>query len=496
MKSIPIAKSRTSSDFDLLLDLSAAKGRQSALEGALREAIRTGRLLAGTALPSSRALARDLGMARSTVSGAYAELVAAGYLETRQGAGTWVARGAVSAVADEDEEPQPAQPRFDLRPHMPDLSGFPRTTWLRALSRALTHASDSVLAPGDARGRPELRRSLTAYLARTRGVVTSPGRLIVCNGFCQGFRLVCDVLRARGARRIALEDPCVFLYPPIARTAGLDVVPMPVDEEGLMVDRLAGSSADAVLVTPAHQFPLGATMSPRRRAALLAWADENDAYVIEDDYDGEFRYDRQPVFAVQGLDPHRVVYAGTASKTLAPGMRLAWLAVPPSLIDAATEHRGMADRYAPVLDQLALAELIDVGDFDRHVRRMRRRYRRRRDRVLGAVREATPQLQPRGIAAGLHIALDLPEGLTEAEVLASAQQRSIALLGLERFRHGPFSYGQTLVIGYGAPADHNFDASVTALTSLLAQAMSHAGRARSASGPSTRGRPRPLEQHE
>jgi GntR family transcriptional regulator / MocR family aminotransferase len=407
-------------------------------------------------------------MARSTVSGAYSQLVAAGYLETRHGAGTWVAPGAASRPFDGHDEPEPAEPRFDLRPGLPDLNRFPRRPWLRALGRALARANDSVFAPGDPRGRPELRRSLTEYLARSRGVVTSPARLVVCNGFCQGFRLLCELLRAGGARRIALEDPCVFLYPPIARAAGLEVLPVPVDDDGLIVERLADSSADAVLVTPAHQCPLGATMSPRRRTALLDWAEANDALVIDDDYDGEFRYDRHPVATLQGLDPEHVVYAGTTSKTLAPGMRLAWLALPPSLVDAAVAQRGMTDRYAPVLDQLALSELIDSGDFDRHIRQMRLRYRRRRDRLLAAVEESAPELTARGIAAGLHIVLELPVGVDEAEILAAAEERSIGLYGLERFRHGPTDHHrQGLVIGYGTPADHNFEAAVTALASLL-----------------------------
>jgi GntR family transcriptional regulator / MocR family aminotransferase len=467
MKSSLRQESRTSGEFDLLLDLAAAKGRRSALELALRDAIRAGRLRPGTRLPSSRVLARELGMARSTVSDAYSQLVAAGYLETQQGAGTWVASNAAARPVEEFEEPAPADPRFDLRPHLPDLNRFPRTAWARALGRALTDASDSVFAPGDPRGRPELRRSLTEYLARSRGAVTSPRQLLVCNGFCQGLRLLCEVLRERGARRIALEDPCLFLHPPIVRAAGLEVVPVPVDRDGLIVARLAETSADAVVVTPAHQFPLGATMSPRRRAALVAWAQENDAFIVEDDYDGEFRYDRQPVASVQGLDPERVVYAGTASKTLAPGLRLAWLALPPPLIAAAAVHRGLADRYAPVFDQLALAELIDRGDFDRHVRKMRLHYRGRRDKLLAAIRDAAPQLQPSGIAAGLHLVLELPPGLTEAAIVAAAQQRSIGLFGLATFRHGPFEHDQALVVGYGAPPDHNFDASVTALTSLL-----------------------------
>jgi GntR family transcriptional regulator/MocR family aminotransferase len=278
------------------------------------------------------------------------------------------------------------------------------------------------------------------------------------------------VLRERGARHIALEDPCVFLYPPIVRAAGFEVVPVPVDRDGLIVEHLAATSADAGVVTPAHQFPLGATMAPRQRAALVAWAQENDAFIVEDDYDGEFRYDRPPVAAVQGLDSERVVYAGTASKTLAPGLRLAWLALPPPLIDASAAHRGVADRYAPVFDQLALAELIDSGGFDRHVRRMRLHYRRRRDGLLGAIRDAAPQSHPSGIAAGLHIVLELPPGLTEAQIVAAAARGSIGLFGLATFRHGPFEYTQALVVGYGAPPDHNFDASVTAFVSLLVDA--------------------------
>jgi GntR family transcriptional regulator/MocR family aminotransferase len=466
-----MAISQTTSGLDLLLELTPGKGRGAALERALREAIRAGRLPRGSALPSSRALAHDLQMARSTVSAAYAQLVAAGYLTTRQGAGTWVTSGPVAISTDGFEEAPTAQPRFDLRPGFPDLSSFPRALWLRALGRVLSRASDSVFAPGDPRGRPELRRSLAEYLARARGVVTTPGQLLVCNGFCQGFQLLCRILHERGARRIALEDPCVFLYPPIARKAGLEVVSVPVDGDGLSVERLAESSADAVLVTPAHQFPLGATMSPQRRAALVAWAQTNDALIIEDDYDGEFRYDRQPVGALQGLDPERVAYAGTASKTLAPGMRLAWLALPAALLPAAIEERGLGDRYAPLLDQLALAELIDQGDFDRHIRRMRLRYRRRRDRLIATLREAAPTLSPAGVAAGLHILLELRDGVREAQVLEVAEERSIGLYGLERFRHRDSDSNQALVVGYGTPAEHNFDSALRALAELLADTL-------------------------
>ena len=442
-----------------------------ALEQALREAVRAGRLPAGTALPSSRVLARDLGLARSTVTEAYAQLTAAGYLVARRGAGTWVGSGAAVGTVGGDEEPSAAALRFDLRPGTPDLSSFPRALWLRALRRALAQAGPAVFASGDPRGRPELRAALATYLARARGAVAPSSRLIVCNGFSQGLKLVCDVLRVRGARRLGIEDPSVWLHPPIARAAGLEIVPFPVDDGGLIVDRLDAAAVDAVLVTPAHQFPLGATMRPRRRSALLAWAARHDAFVVEDDYDGEFRYDRRPVGALQGLDPERVVYAGTAAKTLAPGVRLAWLALPPALLGPAVEIRSIADRYSPALDQLALAQLIDAGDFDRHVRRMRTTYRRRRDRLITTIGQATSQVRIRGVAAGLHAVLELPERSTEQALLALGEEHSIGLHGLDPYRHGTYSGPQALIVGYATPPDHAFPAAMRALGALLASGL-------------------------
>ena len=459
--------SRTTSDRDLLLTLRRGRGSRAALEQALRDAIRDGRLQAGAVLPSTRVLARDLGMARSTVSEAYAQLTAAGYLMSRQGAATWVASGA-ARVQFETADPAPAAaPRFDLRPHAPDLSSFPRGLWLRALRHALAGATPDVFGPGDPQGRRELRAALAEYLTRARGVLTTPARLIVCNGFSQGLKLICDVLRARGASRVGVEDPSLWRLAEIVRTAGLESVPIPVDGEGLVVEGLDELDVAAVLVTPAHQFPLGSTMSPARRAALLAWAERQDAVVIEDDYDGEFRYDRRPIGALQGLDPNRVVYAGTAAKTLAPGVRLGWLSLPPWMLGPAVEIRTVVERFAGVLDQLALAQLIDSGEFDRHVRAMRRTYRRRRDMLVSAVSRAAPDLSVRGIEAGLHAVLELPDYLLEGELLSRAERCSIGLHGLGPYRHGVYAGPQALLVSYGRPPDHAFSASLRALTSLL-----------------------------
>ena len=356
---------------DLHVDLAPRGDRRAALERSVRAAIRSGRLAAGDRLPSSRALAADLGLARGTVAEAYAQLTAEGYLTSRPGAPTRVASG---VAADDVPEPLATRtvPRLDLEPGTPDVSGFPRAAWLRAARRGFAAAPDSVLGYRDLRGRPELRAALAAYLGRARGVVADPDRIVVCAGFNEGLALL---LAALPGRTLAMEDPCLHFHRAIVRAAGREIVPLAVDEHGalppsaetraaapppLRAAARAPADADAALLTPAHQFPLGATLAPDRRAAFVGWARERGTVVIEDDYDGEFRYDRQPAGALQGLDPEHVVYAGTASKTLAPGLRLAWLVLPAALVEPVLEAKTRVGGTT-VLEQLALAEFVVVG---------------------------------------------------------------------------------------------------------------------------------------
>jgi len=471
-----ISWSIPTSGLDLLLELDPRLGRRAALERGLRQAIRNGRLQPGTRLPSSRALARDLGLARGTVSEAYRQLVAEGYLVARQGAGTTVAPGRGVQPLPAVAAPRPDRAWVDFSPGHPDLSSFPRDQWLAATRRMLRGASNDAFGYGDPRGRIELRRALADYLGRARGVLTTPEQVMVCSGYVQGLGLVCQALRARGAATVVHEDPCPPDSPAIMAAAGLRPQGIAVDGGGLRVDRLAGVRADAVVVTPAHQFPLGSTLAPDRRAELVRWAAAAGAVVIEDDYDGEFRYDRQPVGAMQGLDPGRVVYAGTASKTLAPGTRLGWLALPPWLVEPVVEGKRLADRQSSALDQLVLAELLTSGAFDRHLRRCRLRYRRRRDRLQAAIEARLPALRLLGVAAGLHAVVLLPEhGPSEAEVLTHAAARSIAVDGLRRYRHarnpgsGPGPGPGGLVIGYANPPEHAFVTALDALVAALAE---------------------------
>jgi GntR family transcriptional regulator/MocR family aminotransferase len=458
---------------DLLVELDPTLGPRAALERWLRQGIRSGRLPPGTRLPSSRALARDLGLARGTVSEAYRQLVSEGWLVARQGAGTSVAPGLANLPSPAAPEPPAAQPRADFRPGAPDLSGFPRQAWLSATRRVLAGTAGEAFGYGDPRGRPELRRALADYLGRARGVLTSPDLLVVCGGYTQALGLLCQALHERGAAAVALEEPCLPDYPKIIARQGLGVHALPVDGAGARVDLLDGLRVDAVVLTPAHQALLGGTLTAARRARVLAWARQAGALVVEDDYDGEFRYDRQPVGALQGLDPDRVVYAGTTSKTLAPGVRLGWLVLPPWLLEPVTEAKRLADRHTAALDQLVLAELLVSGGFDRHLRRCRLRYRRRRDRLRAAIAERVPALRLEGIAAGLHAVTLLPEhGPSEQQALAHAASRSVAVEGLSGFYWHTSSSDpstQGLVIGYAKPPEHAFAAALDTLTGMLAE---------------------------
>ncbi|HSC01974.1 MAG TPA: PLP-dependent aminotransferase family protein [Solirubrobacteraceae bacterium] len=454
------------SGVDLHLDLDGPRVR-AALESALREAVSSGRLRPGTRLPSSRALAADLGIARNTVAEAYGQLAAEGWLNSVQGSGTRVAdRVSAPARAASSAEPSAPSPRYDLRPGSPDVSAFPRAAWLRAARRALGQAPFSALDYDDPRGRPELRSALAEYLARARGVRASPDRILVCSGFAQASWLLCQVLRAGGARTLALEEYGLPTVRATAAACGLAVHTLPVDESGARVEFAGG--ADAVLLTPAHQFPLGVPLAAGRRAEALEWAQAEERLIIEDDYDGEFRYDRHPLGSLQAHAPDHVVYAGTASKTLAPGVRLAWLVVPPYLIAPLVEAKTLADRHTGVIDQLTLAELIASGGYDRHVRRSRLVYRRRRDRLIAALGRRAPKARVSGIAAGLHALVTLPAGRTEEEVIADAAARGLALLGLAGFGDGTPGHAPALVVGYAKPPEHAFTGAVARLAATLA----------------------------
>ncbi|MEU9169528.1 PLP-dependent aminotransferase family protein [Streptomyces sp. NPDC048420] len=458
---------------DLHLDLSGPGSRRAALTQALRDAVRTGRLAPGTRLPPYRSLAADLGVARNTVADAYAELVAEGWLTARQGSGTRVAerteplRHAVRPASAPKAPPRARGPRrasHDLRQGTPDASAFPRSAWLASYRRALQQAPNEAFGPGDPAGRPELRAALAEYLARARGVRTEPDRIVVCSGFAHALRL----LFAGGVLRgpLAVEAYGLPFHRDLLATAGVRTVPLPLDEHGARVDRL--DRERAVLLTPAHQFPTGGPLHAGRRAAVVDWARARGGVVLEDDYDGEFRYDRKPVGALQSLDPERVILVGSVSKSLSPAVRLGWMVLPERYVGDVLEAKGEREAWASVLDQLALADLIVSGSYDRHVRRMRQRYRSRRDRLVAALAEHAPHIGVEGVAAGLHAVLRLPPG-TERSAVKAAVWQGIALDGLSDFRHPDTDMAthDGLVVGYATPSEHAYGAALEALCRAL-----------------------------
>ncbi|WP_406303373.1 PLP-dependent aminotransferase family protein [Streptomyces sp. NBC_00885] len=455
---------------DLHLELRGS-GLRAGLMDALREAVRTGRLAPGTRLPSSRSLAADLRIARNTVADAYAELVAEGWLTAQQGSGTQVARRAAPrkpTAGAPRTRPARGGPQYSLMAGSPDLASFPRAEWLKAARRALTAAPHEAFGYGDARGRIELRTVLADYLARARGVYADPERIVICSGFVHGLMLMGKVLRRRRVREVAVESYGLDVHWNLLTEAGLRTSVLPYDELGTHTDELGGrGGAGAVLLTPAHQFPTGGALHPDRRAAAVDWARGTGGLILEDDYDGEFRYDRQPVGALQGLDPDRVVYMGTASKSLAPGLRLAWMVLPGELVGDVLEAKGSVDWVSSALDQLTLAEFIASGAYDRHVRGMRLRYRRRRDQLVAALAERAPHIRVSGIAAGLHAVLELPPG-TERSVIQAAAWQNLAVEGVSRFRHGDAARGRdALVVGYGTPPDSAWTGTLDALCRAL-----------------------------
>ena len=453
----------------LLVALDAARGEplRRQLAGELREAIRAGRLRTGVRLPASRTLAAQLGVSRGVVTDAYEQLTAEGWLAARRGAGTVVA-AAPAAEPAPPEAPRRAAVRFDFTPTTPDVSLFPRRQWARAIAHAAAEAPDAELDYGSGLGSRALREALAGYLGRVRGTAADPGGIVVCGGYCQATRLLFTVLAERGVRRVALEDPSLNDHWDAAAHHGLEAIPVPLDREGLRVDALAASGADVVVVTPSHQFPTGAVMGPERRHALLAWARAGDRLVIEDDYDAEFRYDRRPLAALQGLDPARVAYVGTASKTLAPALRLGWMLAPTALAPALAAEKLAADAGSPALDQLALAHLIASGEHDRHLRRVRRAYAERRDRLVAALAEAVPEGRIEGAAAGLHLVLALPVALDARALRRATAAHGVVADDISARRHGPARPGPTrLVLGYGRIPTAGVEAAVAGLAAAL-----------------------------
>ncbi len=468
------------------LDRSGGQPLRAQLEASLREAIRGGRLRGGERLPSSRELARELGVSRGMVQECYGQLVAEGYLTSRTGSATRVAAiggrpagdqpAAGPAVVSLAAPGRPSEPPLiaDFRPGVPDLSSFPRTDWAWAIKQACTEAAAADLGYGDPHGSPVLREVLAGYLRRVRAAAASPARMTISTGFAQGVNLVLRALAHQvGVTCVAFEDPgygSAQADETVRATlaAGIGVTYVPVDEHGLVVSELAASGAQAVVVTPAHQSPTGVVLSPDRRHALTDWARRGGGYVIEDDYDSEFRYDKEPVGTLQGLAPDQVFLLGTASKALAPAVRLGWVHAPAALAEAVAAEKEMSDRGSCTIDQLALATLLTTGRYDRHLRRMRTVYAARRTALTSAFARHVSGVQLTGLAAGFHALASLPVGTDETAVIAAARERRIGLYGISEYRgHSETGAPPALVMGFGNVRERAIEPAIASVADLL-----------------------------
>lgn len=456
---------------DLLLDIDPSLGRRVGLEHALRHAIRSGQLEPGAAVPSTRTLAADYQLSRSTVVAAYEQLGIEGYLVSSQGSGTIVAPRPQPPTRIHRPDPPNLSYSVDFRPGEPDASTFPRSAWMQSLRRVVTGSPDHAFGYPDPRGHTELRRSLAAYLGRARAVVAEPESVRIYGGAVSALSFLAEALRRDGVTAVGIEDPSLFLTRDALRLGGLRTVPVPVDAQGLDVGALSDLDVGAVLVTPAHQFPLGSTMSAERRADLVRWATEGRRWIIEDDYDGEFRYDRQPVGSLQGLDPDRVLYVGTTSKSVGPGLRLAWVVVPAALEQVIGRVTHMRAGVSGV-DQMALADFIDQGSLDRHLRKMRALYQSRGAMVADRLVSEVPWMTVPTVRAGLHLTVTLNDDApAEAALVEEAAKRSLGLMGLglhwsSTARHP----AEGLVLGYSRPPQHGFLQAVDTLLSFLGEA--------------------------
>ena len=436
----------------------------------LRAALADGQLAAGERLPSTRGLAVLLGVSRTVVTTAYAQLFAEGWLESRHGSGTYVATGATAPIPGALQVPgvpggsmitkhsghiasqmlrdhgvsggggglEPGV--IDLRPGIPWTEGIDRAAWRRAWRQA---AAAPISNWPDTRGLPALRSVLTGYLRRSRAVRCAPGQVLVTRGVSASLSLLATAL-LRPGDRVGIEEPGYQVARAVFEAHGARLVPCRVDSDGLVVRELP-DDLRMVYTTPAHQYPLGGRLAVPRRQALISWARAAGALIVEDDYDGEFRYDVGPLPALFGLDPDVVVYLGTTTKTLTPTLGAGWLVARPDLVDGLVDAGSAAAPRVPEPVQHAVLALLENGDLERHIRRMRHDYARRRAAMVSLLGSSG---RLHGDTAGMHMFLELAPGADD-EVAAAARARGVGVVALRRYFSGP-PVRHGLVLGYGA----------------------------------------------
>jgi GntR family transcriptional regulator/MocR family aminotransferase len=461
----------------LSLDRTAAVPLYQQLAEALRQAVLYKRLKPHQQLPPSRVLAQSLAISRVTVTQSYDQLVSEGYLETRPGAGTFVCGQLPEAYLQTDAVEQslaaPGEPpqlsRFAMNlqgvPHLqgpqppcrisfrygnPSTDAFPMTRWRRLLARHCHHAPDRLHYSTVGAGYLPLRQAIADYLGRSRAVQCRPEQVIIVNGSQQALDLIARLTLDPGDW-VAMEDPGYLGARYCFSGQGANLQPIPVDADGLDVAvlRQCRQPFKLLYITPSHQFPTGATLSLARRLALLQWAGETGTLILEDDYDGDYRYGDRPIPALQGLDRRQtVIYVGTFSKTLFPALRLGYLVVPPAWIPLVSRAKWLCDRQSPLLEQYALTDFLTEGHFERHIRRMRHRYDQRRQVLVQALRDGFGDLATlMGANAGIHLMVRLETPWPDPVVVQRAAQGDVGISSARGYYLTPPQSGQ-FIFGY------------------------------------------------
>ncbi len=453
---------------DLHIVLDPNKPLRAQLEDQLRDGMRAGRLRGGTRLPPTRLLATELEVSRGVVVGAYSQLTAEGYLVTHGSGGTHVAPGLLRPHGSGRAKIRSSRRRrFDLRAGLPDTSAFPRRVWSTAFASAMRELPDAGLLYGPPQGQRRLRQAITEYLGRARAIAADEDYTYITCGSSHALALLWSILRSMGVHRVAHEDPAWERIPATISQAGLTSAPVRVDGRGLSAADLYRANVQVVVVSPAHQYPTGVIMHPSRRLELIRWAGETGGLIVEDDYDAEYRFGVKPVAPLRSLAPDLVAYVGTASKILAPGLRLGWLVVPARFADRLTAEQAVTYAQPSVIAQSVFAILLERGEIDRHLRKARSMYRARRTVLLKCLANLMPSLRVTGGAAGLHLLAWLPEFVAEEAVIAAAAENEVAVDGLHGACAVSRDLGQALVLGYGAINESAIPLAVTRLAHCL-----------------------------
>lgn len=444
----------------------------------IRTRILHGELVAGECLPPTRELASHLGISRNVVVEAYEQLFAEGYIEGRQGSGTYVAEG---AYLDKQEKTdflsffeiqhlkEDTNDVIDFRSGLPALDMFPRNTWGQIVKQVCTDTPNSVFGYGYPEGRAELRHILSRYLKRTRGVHCHPDQLVITSGATQALSLIANLLLSPGDE-VMIEDPITSEIQTIFTSPGASLYPIPVDEQGMKTDIIPlNKKPSFIFVTPSHQFPLGGTLPIQRRIQLIQFARKVDCFIVEDDYDSEFRYQGAPIHSLQGLDPDRVIYIGTFSKILSPALRLGYLILPPSLTKRCKDLKWFTDLHTPSLQQLSIARFIDERHLERHIRKMKKVYKTRRDHVKKCLSEAfDDKVKVSGDTTGLHLVAEFQNtAFTNQKVSEIMEEYKVKVYPVELHTIQKGVHQNKIILGYGNLATEEIQDGIQRLKNAL-----------------------------